>query len=937
MRRWARALGAEAALLVGMVGLSGFDGPSPVLAQTDTTAPTVGGLRQGGRKTLRVTVYARVRFLLIAASVVLLMLSRPVLAQSGGEPPAASPNAVTYDSVAVINPEWPAIRGDLVWEATMTVGRNGGFLNDGGHRDGSITDNDFTWQGTDYTVTRIYFVHPELDPDSTTVSIYFEPELPDDSSGLRLEIEESGLNLVDGSGDNGHFIWHDIDLNWDVGEPVSIRLEEFPLHIEPRSMDGRANNLSHPTWGMAGTSLLKKAPVSYTDGVSAPTKTRPNPRTVSNLVLSQDESVPNSSQASDITWQWGQFIDHDITLSPDNLEEPFPVPVPRWDPVFDPSGTGQATIHLDRSAFDPETGTDPRNPRRQINVVTAFIDGSQVYGSDTARAHALRANDDTGRLKTSHEGRFLPYNEQGLDNEGGSHLRSLFVAGDVRVNEQIGLISMHTLFVREHNRLAEIIADQNPGLNGDEIYQLARKVVGAKIQAITFNEFLPLLLGPDTIGSYSGYDPSVDPTIASEFSAAAYRVGHTLLSPSLLLLGADGDTGKVSLADAFFDPSFFSHHGISEVLRGLAAQQAQEVDSLVINEVRNLLLRQPHGPTFDLTALNIQRGRDHGVGDYNTVRNAYGLPPTESFADISSKPSVQRALEAAYGDVHNLDLWPAALAEDHVPGAAVGETLQAIISEQFRRLRDGDRHWFENDPYFLANPELLNQARSTTLTNVIRGNSPIEGEIDDSAFVVGDAEPQRASDLFDDVPAEAWYEPAITWMANNDITQGCAVRQFCPHQDLSRQQFVTFLWRAAGEPTAPHPGSVAFADVQEGAYSDEAIGWAVSEDVIEGCTPGTLGDQDRNFCPLQPVSRGQMATFLVRALELEVPPQPAGFDDVDPAGAHAANIEALFAAQITTGCARDPLAYCPDRSVTRAQMAAFLHRAFNPATRANSG
>ena len=520
------------------------------------------------------------------------------------------------------------------------------------------------------------------------------------------------------------------------GEPISSGSGESPL--EYRSIDGQGNNFDHPTRGMAGIALLKLAPNSYADGVSTPTASRPPPRTISNLVLSQDESVPNSSHASDIVWQWGQFIDHDITLSPDNPEEPFPVAVPPGDPVFDPDGTGEAVIHVDRSAFAPGTGTDQQNPRRQVNALTAFIDASQVYGSDETRAQALRTSDGTGRLKTSDEGRFLPYNEEGLENEGGSDLPSLFVAGDVRVNEQIGLIAMHTLFVREHNRLAGIIASQNPSLSGDEIYQLARKIVGAQIQSITFNGFLPLLLGPDAIGPYSGYDPNVDPTIASEFSAAAYRVGHTLLSPNLLLLEANGESDEISLATAFFNPSFVAERGISVILRGLAGQPAQEVDSLVINEVRNMLLRGPQGPLFDLTALNIQRGRDHGVGDYNTVRSAFGLSAVERFADISSDPTVQQALMLAYEDIHDLDLWVAALAEDHLPQSAVGETLHAVISDQFRRLRDGDRFWFENDPYFLANPGLLNQVRRITLASVIRCNTPIEGEIQDNVFIVKD-------------------------------------------------------------------------------------------------------------------------------------------------------------------------------------------------------
>ena len=393
-------------------------------------------------------------------------------------------------------------------------------------------------------------------------------------------------------------------------------------------------------------------------------------------------------------------------------------------------------IGFNRSAYDPSTGTGRLNPRRQTNATTAFIDASHIYGSQESRALALRAGDGTGRLATSRGGRFLPFNTQGLPNEGGADLTGLFVAGDVRANEQIGLIAMHTLFVREHNRLAGIIADQDPDLSGDEIYQLARRIVAAQNQAITYNEFLPLLLGADAIGEYRGYDPSVDPSIAGEFSAAAFRVGHTMLSPDLLLVGADGRQERVSLAASFFNPTTVVEGGISAILRGLAAQPAKRVDPQVIDEVRNMLLKGPGGPVFDLAALNIQRGRDHGVGDYNTVRRAYGLTPVDSIAEISSDPEVERSLRLAYDDIADLDLWVAALAEDHVEGAMVGETLQTIIADQFRRLRDGDRLWFENDPYFLANPTLLDEIRSTTLADIIRRNTPISDEIQDNAFIV---------------------------------------------------------------------------------------------------------------------------------------------------------------------------------------------------------
>lgn len=628
----------------------------------------------------------------------------------------------------------------LIWQSEMTAGSRWGFVGYVEGFEGSLTDDSFSMGGRTFTVRGVVSGQPGQDTSANTISLYIWPGLPQASRHMYLKVGDLSLNLADGRVAGQHFLWTGVDLNWTTGDTVEVSLWECPPHFEPRSFDGRGNNSRNPVWGRAGATLLRLAePNSYRDGVSAMIGSRPNPRAISNRVFSQNRSIPNTAGATDMLWQWGQFIDHDITLSLDNLEQPIFIPVPRGDAAFDPGGTGQSFIMAHRSASDPRTGTGPDNPRRQTNVLTAFVDGSQVYGSDVHRARALRTNDGTGRLLTSNQGRMLPYNSQGLENEGGSHLRGLFVAGDVRVNEQIGLISMHTLFVREHNRLAEEIARHNPGMNGDLIYQLARKIVGAHIQAVTFYEFLPLLLGSDALAPYTGYDPAVNPTIASEFSAAAYRVGHTFLSPDLLIVDPDGATTRRSLAESFFNPDFVRDTGISAVLRGLATNRAQQVDSKVIGEVRNFLLRGPTGPKFDLVSLNIQRGRDHGLADFNTVRRAYGLAPVDSFADISSDVTVQRALRSVYPEVADLDLWVGALAEDHAPGAMVGETLRAVISDQFRRLRDGDRLYFENDPYLVANPALLQEIRSTTLADIIRRNTPIQDEISDNVFITVDA------------------------------------------------------------------------------------------------------------------------------------------------------------------------------------------------------
>lgn len=212
-------------------------------------------------------------------------------------------------------------------------------------------------------------------------------------------------------------------------------------------------------------------------------------------------------------------------------------------------------MFFDRSHYQSGTGTSGV-PREQINQITAFIDASNVYGSDEARAAALRTFVG-GKLKTS-DGDLLPVNVSGLPNAGGPD-PSLFLAGDVRANENIMLSSLHTLFVREHDRLATLIALRDPLATDEEIYQLARKIVGAQMQIVTYQEFLPALLGPAAPDlSVGGYDSSVDASIANGFSAALYRFGHSLLSPRLKLDGGGLPVERIPLRDAFFSQEFSS-------------------------------------------------------------------------------------------------------------------------------------------------------------------------------------------------------------------------------------------------------------------------------------------------------------------------------------------------------------------------------------------
>ncbi len=501
---------------------------------------------------------------------------------------------------------------------------------------------------------------------------------------------------------------------------------------EIRTIDGTFNNREQPTWGSANIAFLRRAPAAYGDGASSPSGAdRPNARAVSEAVCAEHEPKINSLGASDLVWQWGQFLDHDIDLTPEvEPMQAFDIAVPVGDAWFDPFGTGQVAMHFGRSLFVEGTAV-----REQVNAITAFIDGSSVYGADAERAAALRTNDGTGRLRTS-AGNLLPFNDAGLPNASppGRDPASLFLAGDFRANEQVGLTVMHTLFVREHNRWAERLRAQDPSGTGDQIYEGARAMVAAEIQAITYRAFLPILLGPDALPAYEGYDPSVNPGITNTFATAAYRFGHSMLSTHIQRLNADAtptEEGPLALADAFFAPQVLTTEGLEPILRGLASQPARAIDLEVVDDVRNMLFGPPGAGGLDLTSLNIQRGRDHGLPGFGAVRRAYGLPVHSSFMALTSNRQTADALQTLYGQVDQVDPWVGILAEPPVAGGLVGPTARVILAEQFRRLRDGDRFWYET--YLPA--DLVEQVNARSLADIIRDNTRVGAELRQEVFV----------------------------------------------------------------------------------------------------------------------------------------------------------------------------------------------------------
>lgn len=515
-----------------------------------------------------------------------------------------------------------------------------------------------------------------------------------------------------------------------------MSLTAQPLDVQLyRTYDGSQNNLNNPEWGAAHTNLRISGPLGYADQIEAPAgEGRPNPRRVSNALFAQDSPLSDPLQLSDFTWVFGQFIDHDIGLTPDG-DEPFDIPVPQGDPMFDPFNTGQMSIHMVRNVFDPSTGTNVDNPRRHPNEITAYLDGSAVYGSSEERANWLRTFEG-GKLKVS-EGNLPPFNTFSgaydapidpnaphFENPVGASAK-MFICGDPRAGENPLLLAFHTLFLREHNRLCDELAEEHPDWSDEQLYQHARKLVGGLMQSIVYDEWLPAM--GVQLPAYEGYDSTINAQLFNVFTAAAFRVGHTLLNGQLMRVDGEGNEipeGHMQLRDAFFNPYPVMELGLDPFFKGMGVQMQQAFDSKVVDDVRNFLFGPPGSGGLDLVSININRGRERGLPGYNDIRQYFGLDRYVFFQQVNSDPAVYTTLLGLYGDVDDVDPWVGMLAEEKLPGSIFGETIHRILSVQFANLRDGDRFYYEIDP--MLSEDEKDWIKNTTMHDVLMKNTGIK-------------------------------------------------------------------------------------------------------------------------------------------------------------------------------------------------------------------
>jgi len=566
--------------------------------------------------------------------------------------------------------------------------------------------------------------------------------------------------------------------------------------FEARTLDGSRNNQRNPDWGRSNMPYLRVTAANYADGRAQPVS-GPSPRYISNRIFN-DKSQNLFSENGVTQWGfvWGQFLDHTFGLRQETGGENSPLAFDARDPIEE-FRNDFGVIPFSRTPAAPGTGTS--SPRQQINTVPSYLDAFAVYGGERNRLEWLLAGPVDGQMSNSGpslllEDGYLPRRESrgnpaaapvmAIDGRLVSKPDRAMIAGDVRANENIALTATHTLFAREHNR---IVAALPARLDADAKFEIARRVVGAEQQFITYNEFLPSL--GVRLSPYHGYDPRVNATLSNEFATVGYRA-HSMIHGELESSGEaadytaaqldairaqgvevvqEGDELEfvVPLNVAFFNPDLLRLVGLDAVLAGIGAESEYKNDEQIDNQLRSVLFQVPatgnpeclDGPDLpacfrgvvDVAAIDIARGRDHGMPRYSDLRRAYGLRPLRDFTDITGertdrfpsdpkidprnpiddpdildftqlfdrngrpielgseaaenaavvgvrRTTVAARLKAIYGDVDKVDSFVGMAAEQHVRGTEFGPLQLAIWKRQFEALRDGDRFFYLADP-----------------------------------------------------------------------------------------------------------------------------------------------------------------------------------------------------------------------------------------------
>lgn len=430
-----------------------------------------------------------------------------------------------------------------------------------------------------------------------------------------------------------------------------------------------------------------------------------------------------------------------------------PIKVPRDDPLYSKFNVRCLEFRRSLAGLRPNCVLGPRVHQ---NAITAPIDANFVYGSSQADADSLRMFSG-GRLRDRdwfrQEGLkpLLPAQETDPDKDCIGRPQDLFCfkAGDVRANEQTHLTVLHTIYMRQHNRMADKLAILNPHWDDERVYQETRHIMAATVQHVMLNEYLPLLVGPKMVELYNlsaisslsyaplplsehywhGYDASVTTSVSNSFAAAAFRQGHTFIQATVERYNKFHEfVAEEKLHRLLKQPFLIYTPGVlDELIGGMINQPSQSFDPFLTEEISGMLFKPPEAKFgHDLASINLQRGREQGLPGYNIFREWCGLPRAETFDQLEPFLTNRTAFQYSklYKHVDDIDLWSAGISERKLPGAAVGPTFACLIARQFSNTRRGDRFWYENPGLPSSfTPKQLAEIRKILLARIICSNS----------------------------------------------------------------------------------------------------------------------------------------------------------------------------------------------------------------------
>ena len=513
-----------------------------------------------------------------------------------------------------------------------------------------------------------------------------------------------------------------------------------PETLTERTPDGAYNDLNLPSMGMAGTRFGRNVPLPHGYQEAPDRILDPNPRVVSRELLTRHEFIPATS-LNLLAAAWIQFMVKDwLSHGEGDPQHVFELPLAADDKWPQPPLTVLRTLP------DPTRTGDEDGPQTFLNTETPWWDASQLYGGGTtARDKLPRRTGTGGKLIIGAGNRLVLPDDPALS--------PATVPG-----WWLGLNMMSTLFVLEHNAIADALSSAYPQWADEELYQRARLVLAGLIAKIHTVEWTPAIIAhPTTVTAMS----------ANWWGVAGERIHQVFgrISGSEVLSGIPGSAQDhfgvpYSLTEEFSivyrmhplipddytfrrsaDDGVISELTFPEIAGPYAQDLTGRIDmgdiiysfatahpgALVLNNYPRFLQqfqRPDNDRLMDLAATDILRTRELGVPRYNEFRRLLHLRPAGSFEELTDDPEQLAALRRVYRDIDSVDTIVGMFAEKKPAGFGFSDTAFRIFILMASRRLNSDRFFTADFTPEVYTPAGMAWLEGTSMIDIVLRHYP---------------------------------------------------------------------------------------------------------------------------------------------------------------------------------------------------------------------